>query len=54
MTDRQHALVDQARKRYGKIEPCSSREALTDSFTEEERYGLMFWFNTGWEYSSLN
>lgn len=46
MTDRQLALVGQARRKYGHIKPCSSRQDLDDSFTEENRYGLMFWFNT--------
>ena len=46
MTDRQQALVDQAREKYGNIDPCSRCKDLDDSFTEEDRYGLMFWFNT--------
>jgi hypothetical protein len=43
--DRQRALIDRAREKYGRIQPCSSRQDLADSFTEEEGQ-LHFWFNT--------
>jgi len=43
---RKQALIKAARERYGRIEPCSSKETLEECFTEEDRYGLAFWFNT--------
>lgn len=46
MSNRKQALIDQARKQYGEISPCSGKESLEDCFSEEDRYGLFFWFNT--------
>jgi len=46
VSDRKQALIDQARKRHGEIQPCSGKERLEDCFSEENPCGLMFWFNT--------
>ncbi len=44
MSRRKQILVDQARERYGEIQPCGTRRSLAECFTEEEGQ-LHFWFN---------
>jgi hypothetical protein len=45
MKEIQSALIQQARREYGNIAPCSSYDSLYDCFTVE--FGkVMFWFNT--------
>lgn len=45
MSRRKRALIADARKRHGQIQPCATRERLENCFTEEEGR-LFFWFNT--------
>jgi len=44
MSRRKQALIDQARERYGEIQPCAARQSLEECFTEESGQ-LHFWFN---------
>jgi len=44
MNDLKQALIDQARKQYGKIRPSGTMDSLEDCFSEEEGR-LYFWFN---------
>ena len=38
-------LIDNAKKLYGTISPCSTKPSLNECFTKEDNE-LLFWFNS--------
>lgn len=44
MSRRKQALIEEAREKYGEVQPCANRKNLGDCFTEEA-WRLHFWFN---------
>lgn len=45
MEQAKYAMINEAKKTYKKIYPCSNRKSLSDCFTIEGDL-LLFWFNT--------
>ena len=42
----QRSMIAQARKRFGKILPCSGKSSLEDCFMDMGEYGYFLYFNS--------
>jgi len=45
MTDVEHKLIEEAKRKYGKIAPVGKKHRLKECFTDDVRGNRVFWFN---------